>query len=185
VTQAALEDREVLTALRGGDRAAAEEMIERTYSGVYASLFRMCGGNADMAADLTQETYQKAWQSIGSFEGKAKFSTWLYRIAYTTFITQVRRPRRLVPLEDNFAAQVRDPGDSAEVQLDRGEQEERLRSAVLKLPESLRFTVTAHFWGELAVKEIAGLERVTTVAIRKRLYKAFSLIEATLNDGDA
>ena len=55
-----------------------------------------------------------------------------------------------------------------------------LREAVLRLPEDLRFTVTAHFWGGLAVKEIAAIEEITTVAIRKRLHKAFSLLEQAL-----
>ena len=47
---------------------------------------------------------------------------------------------------------------------------------------SLRFTVTAHFWGGLAVKEIAKIEEITTVAIRKRLHKAFSLLETSLEE---
>jgi len=52
----------------------------------------------------------------------------------------------------------------------------------MKLPEDLRFTVTAHFWGGLPVKEIARIEDITTVAIRKRLHKAFSLLESMLHE---
>ena len=59
---------------------------------------------------------------------------------------------------------------------------ERLRGAVMQLPEDLRFTVTAHFWGGLAVKEIARIENITTVAIRKRLHKAFSMLESALDE---
>ena len=62
------------------------------------------------------------------------------------------------------------------------ERAEQLRHAVLSLPEDLRFTVTAHFWGGLAVKEIAQIESITTVAIRKRLHKAFSMLEANLDE---
>jgi DNA-directed RNA polymerase specialized sigma24 family protein len=51
----------------------------------------------------------------------------------------------------------------------------------MKLPEDLRFTVTAHFWGGLPVKEIAQIEDITTVAIRKRLHRAFSLLETMLD----
>ena len=53
---------------------------------------------------------------------------------------------------------------------------------VLQLPDDLRFTVTAHFWGGLAVKEIAKIEEITTVAIRKRLHKAFSILETMLHE---
>ena len=71
---------------------------------------------------------------------------------------------------------------SADEVLSNAEEAEHLRNAVLKLPEDLRFTVTAHFWGGLAVKEIAKIEDVTTVAIRKRLHKAFGLLETSLDE---
>jgi DNA-directed RNA polymerase specialized sigma24 family protein len=51
---------------------------------------------------------------------------------------------------------------------------------VLSLSDDLRLTVTAHFWGELPVREIAELEKVTTVAIRKRLERAYRLLEKEL-----
>jgi len=63
------EEKRLLAAIRGGDRAAAEEMVERTYSAVYASLYRLCA-DGDLAADLTQETYQKAWAALPGFDGR-------------------------------------------------------------------------------------------------------------------
>lgn len=175
------EERRLLAAIRGGDRSAAEEMVERTYSAVYASLYRLCG-DGDLAADLTQETYQKAWAALGGFDGRSQFFTWLYRIAYTTFLNHVRRPRRMTSLDDDDAPEVRDSAPSVEEMISEREEGERLRRAVLELPEDLRFTVTAHFWGGLAVKEIAKIEDITTVAIRKRLHKAFSLLEMSLDE---
>jgi RNA polymerase sigma-70 factor (ECF subfamily) len=174
------EERRLLAAIRGGDRAAAEEIVERTYSAVFASLYRMCG-DSDLAADLTQETYQKAWAALPNFDGRSQLFTWLYRIAYTTFLNYVRRPRRMTSLDDETAPDVRDTAPGADEVLSDKEEGERLRRAVLELPEDLRFTVTAHFWGGLAVKEVAKIEGITTVAIRKRLHKAFGLLEATLD----
>ncbi|MFY9826173.1 MAG: sigma factor-like helix-turn-helix DNA-binding protein, partial [Thermoanaerobaculia bacterium] len=60
----------------------------------------------------------------------------------------------------------------------------RLRRAVLALPEELRFTVTALFWGDLPVKEIARQEGVTTVAIRKRLKRALARLAQALGEED-
>lgn len=175
------DERRLLAAVRSGDRAAAEEMVERTYSAVYASLCRLCA-DGDLAADLTQETFQKAWTALGSFDGRSQLFTWLYRIAYTTFLNHVRRPRRIVPLEEPQMLQMTDSSPAADEVLATSEEAARLRSAVLSLPEDLRFTVTAHFWGGLPVKEIAGIEKITTVAIRKRLHRAFSMLEATLQE---
>lgn len=173
------EEHRLLAAIRGGDRSAAEELVDRTYSSVFASLFRLCG-DRELAADLTQETYRKAWEALAGFDGRSQFFTWLYRIGYTTFLNHVRRPRLMKSLDEEDAPEMPDGAPSAEQVLSDAEEEEHLRSAVLLLPEDLRFTVTAHFWSGLAVKEIAAIEEITTVAIRKRLHKAFTLLEEAL-----
>jgi RNA polymerase sigma factor (sigma-70 family) len=182
-TPAALwsDERKLLTAIRQGDTAAAEELVERTYSAVFASVYRLCG-DRDLAADLTQETYQKAWSALPRFDGRSQLFTWLYRIAYTTFLNHVRRPRRMTSLDEPDAIDVRDQNPRADEVLADQEEAEHLRKAVMQLPEDMRFTVTAHFWGGLPVKEIAQIEGITTVAIRKRLHRAFSILETMLDE---
>jgi RNA polymerase sigma-70 factor (ECF subfamily) len=175
------EERRLLAAIRGGDRSAAEELVERTYSAVYASLYRLCGDN-DLAADLTQETYRKAWEALSGFDGRSQFFTWLYRIAYTTFLNHIRRPRRITSLEEAGSPEMPDQSPAADQLISEREEGERLREAVMRLPEDLRFTVAAHFWGGLPVKEIARIENITGVAVRKRLHKAFSILEASLDE---
>lgn len=181
------EDRErrLLGALAGGDRAAAEELVERTYRRIYSLLHRLAGGDAELAADLTQETYRKAWSALGGFDGRAQFSTWLHRIAYTTFLNHRRRPQLVVAVDDPeeaAAGATPDPpgNPGPDEALDASRRADRLRRAVLALPESLRFTVTARFWGELPVREIARHEGVTSVAVRKRLRKAMAMLATTL-----
>jgi RNA polymerase sigma-70 factor (ECF subfamily) len=175
------EERALLQAIREGNQAAAEELVDRTYSAVYASIYRLCG-DSDLAADLTQETYQKAWGALKGFDGRSQLFTWLYRIAYTTFLNHVRRPRRMTSLDEPDAMDVKDERPRIDDEIADAEQAEHLRKAVMQLPEDLRFTVTAHFWGGLSVKEIAEIEKITTVAIRKRLHRAFSMLEATLDE---
>jgi RNA polymerase sigma factor (sigma-70 family) len=176
------EEQKLLAAVRAGDTMAAEELVERTYSAVFASIYRLCG-DSDLSADLTQETYQKAWGALSGFDGRSQLFTWLYRIAYTTFLNHIRRPRRMTSLDEPDAIDVVDETPPADEVLVDAEEAEHLREAVMKLPEDLRFTVTAHFWGGLPVKEIARIEEITTVAVRKRLHRAFSLLEPML-DGD-
>ena len=171
----------LLAAAAGGDRAAAEQLVEQTYRGVFALQRRLCG-DPDLAADLTQETYRKAWDALPGFDGRAQFSTWLFRIAYTTFLNHMRRPRRLVPLDEKHESAVPDPAPSADEAMGRNLEGDRLRRAVLSLPEELRFTVTALFWGDLPVKEIARQEGVTPVAIRKRLKRALGMLALALEE---
>ncbi|MEM7049179.1 MAG: sigma-70 family RNA polymerase sigma factor [Acidobacteriota bacterium] len=163
--------------LASGDRSAADRLVECTYRRIFGYLSRLCGGDVERAADLTQETYRKAWAALDGFDGRSKLSTWLYSIAYRTFLNHRRRPFRLVGVDELEAVSTQPLPDEL---VGRASQDHALRRAVLELPESLRFTVTAHYWGELPVKEIARQEEVTPVAIRKRLKKAFALLAGAL-----
>jgi len=167
-----------------GDRAAAEELVEHTYRKVYAALFRMCR-DEELAADLTQETYRRAWASLKSFRGKSSLFTWLYRIGYTTFLNHVRRPRPLDLVGESSILsrdEMIDEGPSPEEATNLVWESERLRRAVMTLPDSLRFTVTARYWAEASVREIALQEGVTPVAVRKRLKKALRLLALALEE---
>jgi RNA polymerase sigma-70 factor (ECF subfamily) len=162
----------LLKAIRAGDRAAAEEIVERTYTGVFASLYQLCG-DRELAADLTQETYQKAWTALGDFDGRSRVYTWLYRIAYRTFLNHIRTPNRTTSLDAETSMDVRDTAPSAEDVVRERAESDSIQRAVMGLPDDLRFTVTAHFWGGLEVKEVAKIEGVTPAAIRRRLHVAF------------
>jgi RNA polymerase sigma-70 factor (ECF subfamily) len=176
------EERRLLERIRAGDREAAEALVEESYAAIFASLVRLCGGDRDLAADLTQETYRKAWQALASFDGRSRFSTWLYRIAYNLFLNRLRRPLRAVSLEGDGVPIPADPTESAEDSLGSAETSLRLRRAVLALPDELRFPVTARFWAGQSVSEIARHEEVTTVAIRKRLRRALTSLQAALQE---
>ncbi len=179
------QEHRLLASLASGDRQAAERLVDESYQLVYASLMRLTGGNADLAADLTQDTYRKAWQSLPSFKRHSQLTTWLYRIAYNTFLNHIRRPARLQPIDEAQAAAVEAAEPGQDEMLSRREVSERLRRAVIGLPEPLRFTISARFWGELKVEEIARLEKVTGAAIRKRLKEAMGSLRTGLGEDAA
>jgi RNA polymerase sigma-70 factor, ECF subfamily len=64
---------------RGGDRAAFEELIRRHADRLYAVVLRFVADGGE-AEEVTQEAFLRAWRSIGRFEGRSRFFTWLYRI---------------------------------------------------------------------------------------------------------
>jgi RNA polymerase sigma-70 factor (ECF subfamily) len=179
------EDQEsrLLAAMAAGNREAAERLVERTYRGVYGLLRRLCG-DSELAADLTQETYRKAWSALAGFHGRAQFSTWLCRIAYNVFLNHLRRPRRLVPLEERCEETIHDPAPAVDEVLGQAAAGDRLRRAVLLLPEEQRFTVTALYWGGRSVREIALDQGVSGVAIRKRLKRALEKLAGLLAEGE-
>ena len=98
-------DRDLLARYRTGDRGAAEELVDRTYGRVHGLLVRL-SGDADLAADLTQEPYRRAWRSLDRFDGRASVATWLHRIAHNTFLNHRRDNRRIVQLDTERAEAV-------------------------------------------------------------------------------
>lgn len=175
------EERILLASLAGGDREAAEALIDRTYRKVFALLCKLSGDH-DLAADLTQETYRRAWTALASFDGRSQFSTWLYRIATNTFLNHVRRPHAVVSLDEQYSSTLPDGSLPQDDEAIAGQAGERLRRAVLGLPAELRFTVAARYWGEAPVAEIARAEGISEVAIRKRLKRAYRLLAVVLEE---
>ena len=170
---------EIWQRARDGDAAAADQLARQTYRKVFAWLFKLTG-DEELAADLTQETYRKAWRSLAGFRGGCAITSWLCRIAYTTFLNEIRRPRALVPLDEEHEQALPDPGASPEDSLVAAIEGERLRRAVRALPEPLSFAVAARYWADLPTREIAALQEVSPVTIRKRLKKALTRLAAAL-----
>ena len=155
-------DRELIAELRAGSRSAANRLVDLSYEMVYASLFKLTGGDVELAADLTQETYARAWRSLDSFAGRSRFSTWLYRIAYNTFLNHRRRPERVRTFDEGEEAAVQSSGPDPALSLAERREREQLRRAVLSLPDELRVVVSARYWGGLSVRQIAKMENLTT-----------------------
>jgi RNA polymerase sigma factor (sigma-70 family) len=81
------------------DQHAFGELMRRHQSPVRAFLARMTRGDAHLADDLAQETFLKAWQKLQTYRGGARFSTWLFGIAFNEFRMASRRRKELA-LED-------------------------------------------------------------------------------------
>ena len=81
----------VARALLGNDRRAFEQLLRRHQGIVRAQLRRLLHGDEAAADDLAQEAFLLAWRKLDQFRGEAKFSTWLYRIAYSCFLQASRK----------------------------------------------------------------------------------------------
>jgi RNA polymerase sigma-70 factor (ECF subfamily) len=80
----------VARVLLDGDRRAFEQLMRRHQGMIRAQLRRLANGDRTRADDLAQETFLTAWRKLHQYRGDARFSTWLYRVAYTCFL-QARR----------------------------------------------------------------------------------------------
>ena len=83
-----------------GDQHAFGELVRRHQSPVRGLLRQLTRADIELADDLAQETFIRAYKNIRSFRGEAKFSTWLYRIAYNVFRDQARKRKELVGIDE-------------------------------------------------------------------------------------
>ncbi|MFN2477429.1 MAG: RNA polymerase sigma factor [Chthoniobacterales bacterium] len=91
------------------DHHAFSELVRRHQSAVRGLLRNLTRTDAALADDLAQETFLKAFKNIRSFRGEAKFSTWLYRIAYNTFREEARKRKELVGIDETQLEAEQDP----------------------------------------------------------------------------
>jgi len=112
-----------------GDRLAFEQLVRRHQGMVRAQLRRLLHGDEAAADDLAQETFMLAWRKLDQFRGEARFSTWLYRIAYTCFLQAHRGPLRHDAIDDEAMERLQAPAQRVDLQLDLERGMRRLSSA--------------------------------------------------------
>jgi RNA polymerase sigma-70 factor (ECF subfamily) len=165
---------ELLSACRAGDREALGRLFDLCRNQVYAVALGMCGDRS-AAADVSQEVFVKLLTRLPQFDGRASFSTWLYRIAVNAAVDHQRARRRVVPLPDTLQ-------DSRRVEEDyaRREQRRRVERAVLALPLTLRAPLVLRHVEGLAYAEIAVALGISAGTVASRLSRAHARLAREL-----
>ena len=165
---------------RKADKDAACELLRIHYTDVYSYLRRLCGSQAD-AEDLTQQTFLKVWSSLDSFAGRSRFSTWLYRIAYNTYIDFQRgnagsnRDR-----SDQWWAECIDKNPSPFANVAEHQLARRLYDAVDQFDEDKRSIVHLHYYQGLSIRETAKVLGIATSTVKYRLREVFKILRIKL-----
>ena len=109
----------VARVLLGDDRTAFEQLLRRHQGMVRAQLRRLLHGDVATADDLAQETFLLAWRKLDQFRGEARFSTWLYRVAYSCFLQASRKkPPPVGGADEAEAERLPAPEEATDLQLD-------------------------------------------------------------------
>lgn len=171
-------DQELVSAARGGDQSAFAALVEANQGRVYALALRMTG-NPEDAADLTQEAFLSAWRALGSFQGQAAFSTWLYRLTSNACIDFLRREKRRAAFSmtmeeggEDRQAQVPDERWSPDRALERSELRLELERALGELTPEHRQVLLLRETEGLSYAEIAQALEVEEGTVKSRLARA-------------
>jgi RNA polymerase sigma-70 factor, ECF subfamily len=162
------EDKDLLDRLAENDEIAFRGLVERHIDRAYAIALRILGNAAD-AEDVVQDTMLKVWTHRGRWQhGRAKFSTWLYRVVSNRCIDLRRKPRT-----ENVDAvpEVADAKPDASSVIERNEVNNLLEVAMQRLPEQQRLAVILSYHENMSNGEIAEVMDTTVAAVESLLKR--------------
>ena len=151
------------------------QYVENNQRAVRRFLIALCCGDSALADDLAQDTFVKAYLSCDSFREDSKFSTWLYRIAYNTYISHRRTTRRSESLVE--AERI-----SAHDRSDRAFDYQALYLALEKLSEKERSAILLHYMQGYAIGEIADITQSSEAAVKQLLSRGRQHLKGLLKE---
>lgn len=166
------DEKRLVDAARDGDRRAIERLLRIHQPQIHAVCRRITGNDAD-ALDATQEALIAIVRGLPRFDGRAKFSTWAYRVATNACLDELRRRKRRplvgLPEQDGTALDVADPAlpDPGETVGDRDEVDAALR----QLAPDFRAAVVLRDICQLDYAEIAEVLEIPAGTVRSRIAR--------------
>jgi RNA polymerase sigma-70 factor (ECF subfamily) len=178
-----LGDDDLATRAARGDRAALERLLEQHADHIHAVCRRVVGDPQD-ALDATQEAMIAVVRGIRRFDGRARFTTWLYRVATNAALDELRRKRRRPIPEPEPRATTRTPADAASVE-DRVVARVDVDAALGALPEDFRVAVVLRDLFDLDYAQIAEILGIPAGTVRSRIARGRAALTAALGNSTA
>ena len=170
-------------------------LVEEVQGPLRRFLCVLCGGDSSRADDLAQEALLKAYLSFERFEGRARFSTWLFRIAYNCFYDwkkTVTRSDASLPEDgagsrsgpDEVSVVAPVAGICSDEEADAGFRHQQLYMAIDRLPVKEKAVVLLFYMEEKSIKEIVDITGMTSVTVRSHLFRARTHLRSFLHNMD-
>lgn len=181
------DDALLVAASKKGDQDAFAQLVQRHQRRVFNLVFRMLQ-NYEEASEITQEAFLAAWQGLPSFRGDARFSTWLYRIAYNSALKQVEQRKRDRALQSAMEAeQLIAEADSAgrmDAELETRARQNFVRDNLAALPAKYRAVLILRHIQDMTYEEMAETLTIPVGTIKTHLFRARNLLKERLEAFD-
>lgn len=166
------DDNHYIDRVLGGDTSAYASLVAKHKNLVFSIALKVLNNRED-AEEVAQDCFVKAYQSLGTFEKKSKFSTWLYRIVYNAAISKTRKKRlETVPMDDyviqnHTGEEVRSGMDA----IDPEEKRRMIERALERLSGDDSLLITLYYKGENSVEEISNITGLSMSNVKVRLHR--------------
>ena len=179
ISQGDDEDRVIAGQIISGQKELFRLLIKRHERAVYGmgmSFFH----NTEDASDFAQDVFLKVYRNLSRFEGRARFSTWLYKIAYNTAINSITRRKEYQSLaEDEIASD----SDTPERTLLRDIARNAVLEALVTLPERFKVCMDLFFFYDRSYQEIELITGYPVNTIKSHVFRAKKILrEKLIND---
>ena len=166
-----------------GDKAAFEQLVIRHQDLVFSLAYKLTG-NREMANDVAQEAFIRAWKAIEKFRGDSTFSTWIYRITVNTAWTLRKKAKKhnTLNIDDTYEPIVIDEKKDPELVAINSDLSSVLVNALDKIPIEQRIIVELKNIEGRSHKEIADYLEISVTAAKVRLHRAHQKLRQILEE---
>lgn len=174
---------------RNGDRSAFRMIVEYHKKSVYYLALSMTGNHHD-AEDISQEVFLKLYQSLNKIRGKAKLSTWLYRVTVNTCINKKRKKSlAAMKLQENYIIDEMGNKQNYEGYQSRNPEQYtesrrinmHIENALKRITHKERTVFVLRHYRDLPLKEIAGILSIAEGTVKSTLFRAIKKLQKELS----
>ena len=158
--------------VQSGDTECFACLIDKYSRPIHSLVFRIVGNRED-TEELTQDIFMKVYRNLDSFKGESSFSTWIYRIAYNTAISETRKKKyELLPFDDAVIDNITE-NDVANAfgHVDKTEQIETLEKALGDLSPDERALILLFYMKDKSIDEISDITGLSVSNVKTKLHR--------------
>ena len=177
------EDQYYIEQVLNGHTNAYRQLVEKHQDFVYTIVKRIIN-RAEEAEEVAQDVFIKAYQKLPDFKGAAKFSTWLYRIAYNSAISHTRKKK--IEFLSTEEQQIENYSEDEIMQTIKGlnaeEQKQLIHTAMSTLPRTDNLIITLFYFHEKDLEEISEIVGMTHNNVKVKLHRIRKRLLIQIND---
>jgi len=178
------DDSQLILSAREGDRRAFELLVLRYQDRLYAAMVQVTG-SADEAEDVVQEAFVRAFLKLDTFQNNSQFFTWLYRIAFNSALSRLRRRKGVSSLDqvrETVGDEPIDEGDGPDGRMLQEERVRMVRLALEQMTDDHRTILILREMEEQAYEDIAEILQISIGTVRSRLNRARAALRIILEE---
>lgn len=167
------EDLHIIQKVLEGDNNAFGVLVNKYKNLVFTLCVKMIQ-DKDLAEDVAQDSFVKAFQKLSKFNGKSKFSSWLYRITYNNCVDAIKKNQKIQTseIDENTV------GESLTGDITKKEKEKFIKEALLQLPEQDRAILTLYYYQDESVSDIAKSVGISESNVKIKLHRSRKVLKS-------